>query len=232
MSDENPTHKQPDRHHRPVRSFVLRTGRMTPGQRRALDDLWPVYGLDCDADPIDFSKAFGREAPVVLEIGFGNGENLASMARAYPEQDFVGIEVHEPGVGHCILQAEEHQLTNLRVMREDAVEILRQQIPDHSLSRVNLFFPDPWHKKRHHKRRIVKPEFTALLAHKLIPGGLFHVATDWPNYAEHIDEVMNASAEFEAAQQTPTDRIETRFDKRGQRLGHENWERAWCTPSN
>jgi len=226
MSDPSQPN-QKGSYRRPVRSFVLRTGRITAGQRRALDELWPVYGLESGSDTLDFEATFGRRAPVVLEIGFGNGENLIDMARAAPERDFLGIEVHEPGVGHCMLQAKEHELTNLRVMRADAVEILRRQIANNSLQRVNLFFPDPWHKKRHHKRRIVQPAFVALLANKLLPGGLLHMATDWPNYAEHIAAVMRSTETFEAAQTTPTDRIETRFDKRGQKLGHENWERAW-----
>ena len=219
------------RRRRQVRSFVLRTGRITAGQRRALDELWPQYGLDLADEALDFAAVYGRSSQPTLEIGFGNGECLLAMAAASPEQDFLGIEVHEPGVGHCLLGVETQSLENVRVMRDDAVEVLQRCIADHTLGRVNLFFPDPWHKKRHHKRRIVQPDFVALIARKLAPGGIFHVATDWPNYAEHIEEVMQASTDFVAMQNFPQDRIETRFDQRGQRLGHENFERAWCTRS-
>lgn len=226
---------QPDksaRRRRPVRSFVLRTGRITAGQRRAMQDLWPQYGLSMPDQALDFTAVYGRPSQPTLEIGFGNGESLLAMAAAAPEKDFLGIEVHEPGVGHCLLGVEKAELGNVRVMRDDAVEVLQRCIADHSLGRVNLFFPDPWHKKRHHKRRIVRPDFVALIARKLVPGGIFHVATDWPNYAEHIQEVMAAATDFVALQNFPADRIETRFDQRGQRLGHENFEGAWCTRSN
>lgn len=214
---------------RPVRSFVKRQGRMTTGQRRALEQHWQTHGIDYAPTTLDLPAVFGRRAPVVLEIGFGNGDNLADMAGRYPEQDFLGIEVHEPGVGACIMKALQGGLGNLRVMRHDAVEVLRDMLPEHSLSRVNLFFPDPWHKKRHHKRRIVQRDFMALLATRLLPGGIFHVATDWPDYAEHIEEVLANCAEFKALDSIPEDRSVSRFDSRGQRLGHSNWERAWCT---
>ena len=216
---------------RAIRSFVKRQGRMTPGQRRALDEHWHTFGIDYDGTPLDLAAAFGRSAPVVLEIGFGNGDNLAEMAADQPEHNFFGIEVHEPGVGACIMKALAGELQNVRVMRHDAVEVLRDMIPDESLSRVNLFFPDPWHKKRHHKRRIVQPHFVALLADKLLPGGIFHVATDWPNYAEHIAAVLAEAEAFTALDDTPGDRSVSRFDSRGQRLGHSNWERAWCKRS-
>jgi tRNA (guanine-N7-)-methyltransferase len=215
--------------HREIRSYVLRKGRMTAGQQRAMDELWPIYGITTGTDQLDFADIFERTAPITLEIGFGNGESIVAMAHKDPQLNFIGIEVHEPGVGHCLLQATERQVENIRVMRDDAVEILRTRILNSSLARINLFFPDPWHKKRHHKRRIVQPDFVALLASKLRPGGMFHVATDWPNYAEHIAEVMANSPAFEPSNDVPDDRIETRFDSRGQRLGHSNWERAWCT---
>lgn len=221
-----------ERPHRPIRSYVLRTGRMTAGQQRAMKDLWPLYGIDKGEPQLSFEALFPNPAPVTMEIGFGNGDNLVAMAAAAPGLNFLGIEVHEPGVGHCLLGVEEAELQNVRVMRDDAVEILRTRVVDGSLARVNLFFPDPWHKKRHHKRRIVQPEFVHLLARKLGSGGVFHVATDWPNYAEHIAEVMAASSEFELMESAPADRIETRFDARGQRLGHANWEQAWCRCSN
>lgn len=216
---------------RAIRSFVKRQGRMTPGQRRALDERWQDFGIDYQPELLDLTAAFGRAAPVVLEIGFGNGDNLADMAARYPTQNFLGIEVHEPGVGACIMKVQEGGLRNVRVMRHDAVEVLHDMIPAHSLSRVNLFFPDPWHKKRHHKRRIVQRKFMTLLAEKLLPGGIFHVATDWPGYAEHIEAVLANCAEFKALKTVPEDRSVSRFDSRGQRLGHDNWERAWCTRS-
>jgi len=213
---------------RPIRSFVKRQGRMTAGQSRALTTEWPRFGIDYGQSDLDFSDAFGREAPVTLEIGFGNGDNLIDMARQAPETNFLGIEVHEPGVGHCLMKISEHRLENVRVMKHDAIEVLRDMIADHSLARVNLFFPDPWPKKRHHKRRIVNQDFVALLAQKLSAGGIFHVATDWENYAEHIAEVMAATQNFEPLDQLPGDRSVSRFDNRGQRLGHSNWEQAWC----
>ncbi|NND54178.1 MAG: tRNA (guanosine(46)-N7)-methyltransferase TrmB [Gammaproteobacteria bacterium] len=212
---------------RAIRSFVKRQGRMTTGQRRALDEHWAEVGVDFSDTALDLTSVFGREAPVILEIGFGNGDNLADLAEQNPQQNFLGIEVHEPGVGACIMKAIDRELDNVRVMRHDAVEVLRESIPGQSLSRVNLFFPDPWHKKRHHKRRIVQPDFVRLLAEKLQPGGVFHVATDWPNYAEHIAAIMTASDQFAALEQCPDDRSVSRFDTRGQKLGHENWERAW-----
>lgn len=204
---------------------------MTPGQRRALDALWPIYGIDYSAKPLDYASAFGREAPVTLEIGFGNGENLVGMAARAPESNFLGIEVHEPGAGHCLMKISELQLENIRIMCHDANEVLRNIVEDHSLARVNLFFPDPWPKKRHHKRRIVQREFIELLAQKLLPGGIFHVATDWENYAEHIEAQMLASDAFRLMDAPPDDRSVSRFDSRGQRLGHRNWETAWCTRS-
>lgn len=218
--------------HRGIRSYVLRTGRLTTGQKRALDELWPVYGIDAQKEPFELGNLFETPAPVTLEIGFGNGENLLAMAAGDPNGNYLGIEVHDPGVGRCLLGIEENALKNVRLMQQDAVDVLRNNIGDAALKRVNLFFPDPWHKKRHHKRRIVQAEFIALLARKISPGGLFHVATDWPNYAEHIEDVMKASNAFEIANDIPDDRIESRFDLRGQRLGHKNWEQAWRRCSN
>jgi tRNA (guanine-N7-)-methyltransferase len=217
--------------HRPIRSFVLRTGRMTAGQQRAMDELWPLYGIDQGPTEMSFEELFSRSAPVILEIGFGNGDNLAAMANSSPDCNFIGIEVHEAGVGHCLLRIAEQQNDNVRIIRDDAVEVLRNRVPDCSLQRVNLFFPDPWHKKRHHKRRIVQPDFIALVAERLVPGGLFHIATDWENYAGHIEEVMTSSKAFKVLPEFPADRITTRFDTRGNRLGHTNWERAWCKRS-
>lgn len=217
--------------HRAVRSFVLRAGRITVAQRRALDELWPRWGLAFTPQPLDLDRVFGRHAPRVLEIGFGDGEVLADMAHGDPASDFLGVEVHEPGVGHCLLLAERLGLANLRLLRHDAVEVLRAQVPDGALARVNLFFPDPWPKKRHHKRRIVQPEFMRLVAAKLQPGGVFHVATDWAPYGEHVDAVLAADPAFEPLPSPPGDRVGTKFQRRGERLGHDVWERAWrrCT---
>jgi tRNA (guanine-N7-)-methyltransferase len=194
--------------------------------------LWPVYGLDNQESFYDLRIVYGRNAPVTMEIGFGNGENLVHLAAANPQNNHLGIEVHEPGVGHCLIEADRLELSNLKVIRRDAIEVLRLNIPDASLARVNLLFPDPWHKKRHHKRRIVQPAFVDLVADKLATGGILHIATDWENYAEHIEHVMRASSRFEMLDAAPQDRIATRFDKRGAHLGHQNWERAWCKRSN
>jgi tRNA (guanine-N7-)-methyltransferase len=202
---------------------------MTHGQKRALDELWPLYGIEPGIGEIDLSRLYPREAPVTMEIGFGNGENLVHMARNAPDQNFLGIEVHQPGIGHCLLAVAEQQIDNLRIMRDDAVDVLQNRIPDFSVNRVNLFFPDPWPKKRHHKRRIVSPGFVELLSQKLRLGGMLHIATDWANYAEHIEEVMGKSSGFIQLADFPRDRITTRFDKRGERLGHINWEHAWTT---
>ncbi|NNF40587.1 MAG: tRNA (guanosine(46)-N7)-methyltransferase TrmB [Woeseiaceae bacterium] len=214
------------RAHRSIRSFVRRTGRLTPSQKRALQQLWPAFGVDFDTGSLDFDRLFGRPAPVVLEIGFGNGETLVQQAREHPEWNFVGIEVHEPGVGHCLLKAKEAELPNLRLLSHDAIEVLQQQVPVGSLSRVNIYFPDPWPKKRHHKRRMIQPAFLELLASRLQPGGALHVATDWANYAEHIDEVIACSPRFTCEERRehdgnePLDRPRTKFEQRGLGKGH------------
>lgn len=212
---------------RTVRSYVLRAGRITSAQRRALDELWPRFGVDWQPAPLDLDRVFGRRAPRVLEIGFGNGGTLVEMARTEPDTDFLGIEVHEPGVGHCLLQIERLGLGNVRLIRHDAVEVLREQIPAASLQAVLLLFPDPWPKKRHHKRRILTPEFAQLVAARLAPGGLFHVATDWAPYAEHIAAVMAAERAF--TPQPPGQRAggPTRFERRGEQLGHAIFESSW-----
>lgn len=219
-----------DPHHRRIRSFVRREGRMTPSQQRALDTLLPRYGITATDHPLDLDSVFGRHAPRTLEIGFGNGESLAAMAQAAPDDDFIGIEVHRPGVGHLLLRLEEKALTNVRVISDDAVEVLQHSIPDAGLSRLLLFFPDPWPKKKHHKRRIVQPGFVELVARKLVAGGTFHMATDWQNYAEHMLEVMEASTLFTNAagagrfSPKPAYRPETKFERRGARLGHGVWD--------
>ena len=218
-----------NRPHRIIRSFVRREGRITSSQQRALQDLWPRYGLEADA-PLNMESIFGRKAPCTLEIGFGNGDALATMAEQQPQCDFIGIEVHRPGVGRLLQHLEAHKLDNVRVMREDAVEILKSCIADNSLDRVLLFFPDPWHKKRHHKRRIVQAGFIELLARKIRPGGCLHMATDWEDYAVHMLEVMERSPAFRNRagagnfSPRPAYRPVTKFEQRGQRLGHGVWD--------
>ena len=215
---------------RRVRSFVVRAGRMTEGQQRALDENWPGYGLELGDGRIDYAEVFGREAPVVLEIGFGMGDSLIEMARHAPEKDFIGIEVHPPGVGRLLARVAEEGLTNIRVYCDDAVEVLAQCIPDDSLETLQLFFPDPWPKKRHHKRRIVQPAFAQSIRKKLRVGGCFHMATDWENYAEHMMEVMSAAEGYRnragEGQYSPQPewRPVTKFQQRGERLGHGVWD--------
>ena len=213
-----------------VKSFVKREGRLTKAQTRAIETYWPTMGVDYQATPIDLTDTFGRDAPVVLEIGFGMGKSLVEMAAASPEKNYFGIEVHRPGVGACLAEAGEQSLTNLRLMEHDAVEVLKNMIPDGSLSRLQLFFPDPWHKKRHHKRRIVQTEFAELVRSKLALGGCFHMATDWEPYAEHMANVMNNIDGYTntAAQgdyvPRPDYRPITKFETRGQKLGHGVWD--------
>jgi tRNA (guanine-N7-)-methyltransferase len=214
--------------HRPVRSFVLREGRLTSGQTRAFAELWPRFGADRQpGQVIDLPGLFGNANRVTLEIGFGNGESLAQMAEARPEQNFLGLEVHRPGVGHLLLEIERLKLRNLRVMRADALELLRDGLPPGSLAAVQLFFPDPWPKQRHHKRRIVQPAFASLVARVLPPGGLLHAATDWEPYAEHMLAVLDAADDlFENCAghgcfaPGPSGRPPTKFERRGERLGH------------
>ncbi len=219
-----------ERPHRAIRSYTLRQGRLTPAQQRAMDDLYPRFGLASGDTALDLDAVFGRHAAHILEIGFGNGDSLAAIAQAHPDNDYLGIEVHTPGVGHLLLKIEELGLANLRVMRDDAVEVLTRRIADASLEAVYLFFADPWPKKRHHKRRIVQEEFAQLLRRKLKPGGRFHMATDWENYAQHMLEVMNAAAGFRNTSSTgdyvprPDYRPLTKFEQRGQRLGHGVWD--------
>jgi len=208
-----------------IRSFVRREGRLTPGQQKALDTLWPHYGLDPE-QPLDPLALFGRQAPLTLEIGFGNGASLAAMAARETENDFIGIEVHRPGVGRLLRRIEQQELGNVRLFCHDAVEVLNRCIGDRSLDRVLLFFPDPWPKTKHHKRRIVQPGFIRLLGRKIRPGGLLHLATDWQPYAEHMLNVMQDSPRFSniAGQGQyavrPAYRPATRFEQRGLRLGH------------
>nr|WP_024965810.1 tRNA (guanosine(46)-N7)-methyltransferase TrmB [Pantoea sp. IMH] len=215
---------------RRIRSFVRRQGRLTKGQQHALETLWPVMGVEYQPEPVDLAGLFGREAPVVLEIGFGMGASLVAMAQANPQQDFLGIEVHSPGVGACLQSAHEAGVENLRVMCHDAVEVLEKMIPDNSLRMVQLFFPDPWHKARHNKRRIVQVPFAELVMRKLKLGGVFHMATDWEAYAEHMLEVMGSISGYKNQSATqdyvprPESRPLTKFEQRGQRLGHGVWD--------
>ena len=220
----------PEKHHRTIRSFVRREGRLTPAQQRALETLWPKYGVEYAPAPLDLASLFGRAAPVTLEIGFGNGASLAQMAAADPARDFLGIEVHRPGVGNLLRQLEQQELGNIRVICHDAVEVLEYMIPSGSLDRVQIFFPDPWPKKRHHKRRLIQPAFVARLASRLRQGGMLHLATDWENYAEHMLAVLNASRDFVNTADgggfhpRPESRPLTKFEQRGQHLGHGVWD--------
>ncbi|MFA3792680.1 tRNA (guanosine(46)-N7)-methyltransferase TrmB [Aliiglaciecola sp. SL4] len=213
-----------------VRSFVKREGRLTKGQAKSLEEFWPTMGLMHADGKLDFTEVFSRSAPVVLEIGFGMGKSLVEMAANEPDKDFIGIEVHRPGVGTCMAEANEQGVTNLRVFEHDAVEVLADCIADESLDRLQLFFPDPWHKKRHHKRRIVQPEFVQKLRTKLKLDGVFHMATDWENYAEHMLEVMQAAEGFKNLSENqdyvprPDNRPLTKFEQRGHRLGHGVWD--------
>ena len=211
---------------RTIRSFVRRTGRLTASQQRALDELWPTIGIDYQDAPLDWEALFGRDALHVVEIGFGNGDTLVAQAVDHPDTDFIGIEVHEPGVGHCLIRLREAGNSNLRIISHDAIEVLDHQIPSDSVDRINLYFPDPWPKKRHHKRRIVQPAFLELCWKALRSGGALHIATDWANYAEHIDEMLEHSERFkrdvrrEHAGDAPLDRPKTKFEQRGLKLGH------------
>ena len=203
---------------------------MTVSQERALEELWPRYGIDYENRPLELREIFGRDADLTLEIGFGNGDTLVLAATDKPDQDFIGVEVHEPGVGHCLIEANRADIDNLRVISHDAIEVLQNQIPDAALARINLLFPDPWPKKRHHKRRIIQPSFLALAADKLQAGGALYIATDWEGYAEHIDEVLELARDFELAERrehggdSPLDRHTTKFETRGLRKGHRIWD--------
>lgn len=221
---------------RRIRSFVRRQGRLTEGQQRALDDFWPQYGLTLDCGMLNFTEVFGRDAPVILEIGFGNGSSLVAMAKSQPEKDFIGIEVHKPGVGSLINEAQVQGVNNIRVFHEDAIEVLASCIPENSLMGFQLFFPDPWHKTRHNKRRIVKPEFIHTIHAKLKRGATIHMATDWQHYAKQMLQVMSADSAFINSVSKadieitggyaprPDYRPKTKFETRGERLGHGVWD--------
>lgn len=220
---------------RAVRSFVLRQGRFTPAQQRAFEALWPRFGLDFRGltpgqGPRDFDAVFGRSAPRVLEIGFGNGDALRQAAASDPQRDYLGIEVHAPGVGRLLNALAEDGSGNVRIYHHDAVEVLQHEIGAGTLDEIRIYFPDPWHKKRHHKRRLVQPAFAALLRARLAPGGRLHLATDWQDYAEHMWDVLDATeglsnrAGPRGQVPCPPWRAETRFETRGRKLGHGVWD--------
>jgi tRNA (guanine-N7-)-methyltransferase len=215
-----------DSHFRKVRSFVRRPGRMTSAQRRALTELMPRWGIAFRDRPIDVGELFGRDVPRVLDIGFGDGEALLTLAVNNPSIDYLGVEVHEPGIGHLLLLLERGGLTNVRVIRHDAVEVLGCMLPDEQFDAVNLFFPDPWPKKRHHKRRLVQPVFAGCVARVLRPHGIFHVATDWTDYARHVGAVLKDSGKFTPSMEPDgssplCQRPPTKFERRGRQLGHD-----------
>lgn len=213
---------------RPIRSFVLRQGRLTDAQQRAINSGMPLFGVAYAEQQLDLNQLFGREAPKILEIGFGMGESTASIAHSHPEQDFLGIEVHTPGVGSLLRQIQELGLNNLRLIQHDAVEVLRHMIADTSLDGVHIFFPDPWPKKRHYKRRLIQTNFVALLVGKLKPGGYLHMATDWQEYAEWAMEMLQAEPQLSNTAPgyapQPDYRPLTKFEQRGLKLGHGVWD--------
>jgi tRNA (guanine-N7-)-methyltransferase len=213
---------------RPVRSYVLRQGRVTDAQRRAREHLLPRFGIPFSREPLDLERAFGRTAPKILEIGFGMGETTADVAARHPANDYLGVEVHSPGVGALLKRIDELKLANVRVIQHDAVEVLEHMIPPASLAGVHLFFPDPWPKKRHHKRRLIQPPFVALLTSRMEPGAYVHAATDWEDYAQQIMEVLSAEPLLNNTvagfAQRPDGRPRTKFEGRGLKLGHKVWD--------
>ncbi|WP_435628016.1 tRNA (guanosine(46)-N7)-methyltransferase TrmB [Candidatus Ferrigenium straubiae] len=221
---------------RHIRSFVLRQGRVSPAQQRAVDTLLPRYGIPYAAQPLDLDQAFGRAAPKILEIGFGMGESTATIAQAVPENDYLTLEVHTPGVGNLLKLIDAQQIANIRIIQHDAVEVLRDMIADGSLSGVHIFFPDPWHKARHNKRRLIQAPFVAQLVRKLKPGGYLHVATDWQDYAEQVLRVLSEEPLLEntAADYAPRPEYRplTKFEQRGIRLGHGVWDLVFRRKEN
>jgi tRNA (guanine-N7-)-methyltransferase len=221
---------RPEYRKKSIRSYVVRAGRMTDGQRNAFENSWSTYGLKLADGAIDTDTVFGRSGPKVLEIGFGMGDSLLQMAAAEPATDFIGIEVHPPGVGTIMNIAQSEGISNLRVYLADANDVLEECFPPQSIDRLQLYFPDPWHKKKHNKRRIVQPQFVQLVREKLRPGGLLHMATDWQHYAEQMLETLDEAEGFEniagIGQYSPRPdyRPMTKFEKRGERLGHGVWD--------
>lgn len=209
---------------RPIRSFVLRQGRVSNAQQRAYDEGMPRFGIAYTPAPLDLTAVFGRMAPKVLEIGFGMGETTAAIARMHPDHDYLALEVHTPGVGALLKLLDEHHLTNVRIIQHDAIEVLEHMLAPLSLDRVHIFFPDPWPKKRHHKRRLIQPEFVSLLVSRLKPGAVIHLATDWADYAEQMLAVLSAEPQLENCAEgfaeRPASRPLTKFEQRGVRLGH------------
>ena len=222
MSDVKPLRK--------IQSFVKRSGRLSKAQSIGLNELWNDYGINLNGKLLNFEELFLNQNNVTLEVGFGNGDSLLEMAIQQPNQNFLGIEVYEAGVGRLINEANKNQLVNLKIIKDDAVEVLNDNIPDDSISHFQLFFPDPWHKKRHHKRRIVQTSFLDLLTKKLKNNGIVHIATDWENYAEHIMEVLESHSHFKNCagdhiySERPEQRPLTKFENRGQKLGHGVWD--------
>lgn len=219
-----------DKPRRQIKTFVLRTGRMTEGQRLAYERLWAHWGVEYQASPVALDSLFSNGQPVIFEIGFGMGHSLVSMAEQNPDTNYLGVEVHTPGVGRLLNEVDRLRLTNVRCYRHDALEVLNHCIVDNSLAGVLLFFPDPWHKKRHHKRRMVQPSFAHLIHKKLVPGGFLHLATDWQDYAAQMLSVMDQASGFRNSagkgnySPRPDSRPLTKFEKRGQRLGHGVWD--------
>jgi tRNA (guanine-N7-)-methyltransferase len=223
-----------DKHLRPIRSYVLRQGRMSPAQSRAYDELGPGFCLPYSTSLLDYGALFARQAPTVVEIGFGMGESTAAIAGRMPDHDFIGIEVHSPGVGALLKLVGEHKLTNLRIVQHDAVEVLQHMIPDGSLKGLHIFFPDPWPKKRHHKRRLIQPALVKQLVAKLQPGGYIHLATDWEEYAQHMLEVLsgepglaNTATGFAPR---PDYRGTSGFERKGLAKGHDVWDLVFRRP--
>ena len=226
---ENQNTRNTNSQHRRIRSFVLRQGRLTKGQERALETEWPKFGVDYSEDRFDLNATFGRtESKKILEIGFGMGESTAKIAQTLPDCDFLAVEVHTPGVGSLLKITQELALTNIRIIQHDVVEVLESMLPENSLDGVHIFFPDPWHKKRHHKRRLIQAEFVKLLCSKLKAGAYIHVATDWQEYAEWVLEVLNAEPQLkntaENYAEKPSYRPLTKFENRGIKLGHGVWD--------
>lgn len=223
------TVKQDNASHRPIRSFVLRQGRLTRGQERALENDWPAFGIDYSENKLNLDQAFGRdESDKILEIGFGMGETTAKIGAILPDKDFLAVEVHTPGVGALLIRIQEQALENIRIVQHDVVEVLQHMLPGASLDGVHIFFPDPWHKKRHNKRRLIQSEFVKLLCEKLKPDAYLHVATDWKDYAEWILEVLEAEPQLdntaEGYAEKPAYRPLTKFEDRGIKLGHGVWD--------
>ena len=228
MSEQEPLDKCD--HQRKIRSYVRREGRFTPAQKLAYKSLWPVYGLDVTPEQWDLARLFGRQSDVFLELGFGDGRVLKMLSARHPENDYLGIEVHRPGVGRVMRELEEQEQRNVRVASEDGMEVLQRNIPDQSLAGILIFFPDPWHKKKHKKRRMIQPEFVRAAALRLQQGGILHLATDWEDYAQQMLEVLSAEPLLKNTSlentyvERPQSRPLTKYEQRGLRLGHGVWD--------